>query len=284
MFAKLLAFSLALGSVAASNAPELDGFTIQWQDTFDGPSGGDVNATNWNVIQSANNANGELETYTDALGWNYQLSGGTTLQIIPQLDNGQWTSARLESKYVFTPADAHQTIIAAGIRFGGNPQSEKQGLWPAFWMLGNSIRTGGAQWPACGEIDILEMVDGKLTGFGTVHCDVSPGGICNESNGIGGSTSIADYNWHTWQITIDRTPTSWVDQTISWAMDGTQYFQINGGRINDETVWESLAQNAMYIILNVAVGGGFPGSPNSATTPGWGNDMEVAYVAHYQSN
>ncbi|KAI1823484.1 putative endo-1,3(4)-beta-glucanase [Xylaria intraflava] len=282
MLSKLLAFSLALGSVAASAAPAMDGYQIVWQDKFAGTAGSSVDQDNWNVIQSANNANGEVETYTNS-NQNHQLSGGGTLQIVPQVSDGKWTSARLESTYVFTPTDGQKTVIAASIRFGSNPASSKQGIWPAFWLLGDSIRSGGVTWPACGEIDILETVDGKLTGYGTVHCDVAPGGICDETNGIGGTTTMADYSWHTWQITIDRTPSSWVDESITWSQDGKKYFSITGGRINDQSVWTSLTGSPLYIILNVAVGGGFPGAPNDDTLGGFGSDMEVAYVAQYES-
>ncbi|KAI2628163.1 putative endo-1,3(4)-beta-glucanase [Xylaria nigripes] len=282
MFSKLLALALALGSVAASPAPELDGFNIVWQDDFYGPAGSLCDQTKWNIAQSANNANNEWEEYTNS-NQNHQLSGGSTLQIVPQLEYGHWTSARLESKYVLTPTDGRVTLLTADIRFGGNPAYQKQGMWPAFWLLGDSIRTGGAGWPGCGEIDILEMVDGRLTGYGTVHCHVAPGGICNEYNGIGGNTPVSDYNWHNWMVAIDRRPESWVDQTITWFLDGNQFFQISGGRINDQYVWSSLAQSPLYFILNVAVGGSFPGDPNSQTTGGFGNDMEVSYVAHYES-
>lgn len=170
------------------------------------------------------------------------------------LNNAGWTSARLESTYVFTPPDGVRTLVEAKIRFGSNPQANKQGLWPAFWMLGDSIRHGTG-WPACGEIDILEMVDGILTGYGTVHCDVAPGGICNEFNGIGGNIGVPDNGWHTWRVIIDRTPGSWLDESITWYRDGVQFMQVTGARINNQNVWNSLATTPLYFILNVAVGG-----------------------------
>ncbi|KAI1175625.1 putative endo-1,3(4)-beta-glucanase [Nemania sp. FL0916] len=282
MFSKLFSLALAATSVTAISAPSYSGYSVVWQETFAGNAGQLVNENNWNILVSANNANNEVESYTRS-NQNHQLSGGSTLQIVPQVSNGKWTSARLESKYVFTPPDGKKTIVEAQIRFGSNPQANKQGLWPAFWILGDSIRHGTA-WPACGEIDILEQVDGRLTGYGTVHCDVSPGGICNEYNGIGGSTSIPDNSWHTWRIIIDRTPSSWTSESITWYRDGNQFMQVTGGRINNQSVWASLSSLPMYIILNVAVGGDFPGAPNSSTLGGFGSDMEVAYVAQYQSS
>ncbi|TGJ86336.1 hypothetical protein E0Z10_g2406 [Xylaria hypoxylon] len=264
MFAKFLAFALAATSVAAEAVPGYGGYNVVWQENFYGASGSLVEEGNWNIIERsrADNANNEWQTYTRS-NQNHQLSGGSTLQIVP-LNNNGWTSARLESKYVFTPSDGRRTMVEAKIRFGANGAAQKQGIWPAFWILGDSIRHGTG-WPGCGEIDILEMVNGILTGYGTIHCDVAPGGICNEYS------------------VIDRTPGSWADESITWYRDGAQFMQVTGGRINNVNVWNSLATAPLYIILNVAVGGDWPGAPNGNTLGSWGSEMEVAYVAHYQS-
>ncbi|GAP88237.1 putative glycosyl hydrolase family 16 [Rosellinia necatrix] len=281
MFSKALAFALAATSVVAEGIPGYGGYSAVWQENFNGAAGSLVNEGNWNIIERSQNANNEWQTYTRS-NKNHQLSGGATLQIVPQNNNGAWTSARLESKYVFTPADGRRTIIEAKIRFGNNAEVNKQGIWPAFWLLGDSIRHG-TPWPQCGEVDILERVSGHPTGYGTVHCDVAPGGICNEFNGIGGTTSIPDNGWHTWRVVFDRTP-DWTGESITWYKDGGQFMQVTGGRIGNQNVWNSLATTPQYIILNVAVGGDFPGAPNGNTLGNWGSEMEVAYVAHYQSN
>ncbi|KAI1292447.1 putative endo-1,3(4)-beta-glucanase [Xylaria venustula] len=285
MFAKLLTWALAAAtSVIATTVPSYSGYNVVWQENFYGAAGSLVNTGTWNIIvrSAAQNSNNEAQAYT-ASNQNHQLSGGQTLQIVPLNNNGQWTSARLESVYTFTPPDGRRTMIEAQIRFGTNPQANKQGIWPAFWLLGDSIRHGTA-WPECGEIDILEMVDGALTGYGTIHCDVYPGGICNESTGIGGSTAVADDGWHTWRVVIDRTASNWADESITWYQDGNQFMQVTGGRINNQAVWNTLAASPLYIILNVAVGGAWPGQPNGNTLGSWGSDMEVAYVAQYQSS
>ncbi|KAI0103990.1 putative endo-1,3(4)-beta-glucanase [Nemania sp. FL0031] len=281
MFSKLLAFALAVTSVAAEAVPGYSGYNVVWQENFSGAAGALPNEATWNIIVSSQNANNEWQSYTRS-NLNLQLSGGNTVQIVPQVSNGAWTSARIESTYVFTPPAGRRTVVEAKIRFGNNPASQKQGIWPAFWLLGDSIRHG-TPWPQCGEVDILEMVDGVLTGYGTVHCDVAPGGICNEYNGIGGTIGMPDNGWHVWRIVIDRTASSWTGESITWYRDGIQFMQVTGGRINSQAVWASLAQTPLYIILNVAVGGDFPGAPNSATLGNWGSEMEVAYVAQYQS-
>jgi beta-glucanase (GH16 family) len=235
----------------AWDAPQYSGFNLDWQDNFNGAGGTPPNTGNWQVINNNNNANHEVEHYTSSIS-NVQLSGGSTIQLVPVLNGNQWTSGRVESSFVFTPAAGRVTMAEALIRFGTDPN--KQGIWPAFWLLGDSIRHGTG-WPACGEIDVLEMVDGRLTGYGTVHCDVAPGGICNEYNGIGSSIAMPDLGWHTWRVKWDRTSGNWQSETITWFMDGQQFQQISGSRIGNQGVWKTLAQNPMYFILNVAVGG-----------------------------
>lgn len=183
-----------------------------------------------------------------------QLSGGNTLQLVPWNDPNGWTSGRIESKYVLTPQDGKVTRIEAQLRFGSNATNRKQGIWPAFWMLGDSIRHG-TQWPSCGELDIMETVDGQLVGHGTMHCDVYPGGICNEGNGIGNSVNLPDQSWHTWRIELDRRDGNWQNQVITWYLDGNAFHSVSGSRINNQGVWNNLCHSPLFILLNVAVGG-----------------------------
>lgn len=253
----LLAAVAALASFADAWAPpNYGGFNLVWQEAFGGGGGSSPNGGNWNIINGNLGVNNELQTYTSSTR-NAQLSGGGTLQLVPWRDGaypGGWSSGRMESKYVFTPQAGKLTRVEAAIRFGGNNPGNKQGIWPAFWMLGNSIRNG-APWPGCGEIDILETVNGQLTGHGTLHCDVFPGGICNEGLGIGSTVGIPNQDWHNWRVEVDRRPGNWQDQSITWYMDGQQFHQIRGSRINNFNVWASIAQSPLFIILNVAVGG-----------------------------
>ncbi|KAM7183149.1 glycoside hydrolase [Naviculisporaceae sp. PSN 640] len=268
--------------VSASNAPGINGYRLVWQDNFIGPAGELPNENTWDIINRNIGVNGELQTYRKR-SKNVQKSGGETLQLVPWREDGSWTSGRIESWYTFTPQPGKRTLAQAEIRFGGNQIWNKQGIWPAFWTLGQSMREGTI-WPACGEVDILETVNGQLTGYGTIHCDVSPGGICNEQQGIGGTIGIPDQSWHTWTAIWDRTSGDWRSESITWFRDGIQFHQVKGDRIGRFDVWQSLAQKPLYFILNVAVGGGWPGYPNEATQDGWGAMMEVKYVAHYVSN
>ncbi|KAK8057002.1 glycoside hydrolase family 16 protein [Apiospora saccharicola] len=278
----LLALAPLVASSAAWAPPSYSGFNLRWNDAFGGNSGTSPNTGNWNIITGDLNVNNELETYSSSTR-NLQVSGGNTLQIVPWKGGGThgWTSGRIESKYTFTPAAGVVTRVEAIIKFGSNPTSTKQGLWPAFWMLGNSIRNG-VQWPGCGELDIMETVNGALTGYGTVHCDKAPGGICKETNGLGANIGIPNQDFHTWRLEWDLTSSNWQSQSIKWSMDGQVYHTLTGNNIGNQAVWKTLAGSPMFFILNMAVGGGWPGNPNGATQDGYGAMMEVGYVAHYQ--
>ncbi|QPG96683.1 hypothetical protein C2857_004985 [Epichloe festucae Fl1] len=280
----LLASVLALAaSASAWGAPGYAGFNLRWQETFGGAGGSAPNTGNWNLIDGFLNVNDEWQTYTPSTR-NVQLSGGNTLQIVPWRDSSArrgWTSGRLESKYVFTPDAGRVTRVEASLRFGANARAGKQGVWPAWWMLGDSIRHGRA-WPACGELDVMEQVNGQPAGHGTAHCQQYPGGVCNEPDGIGSTVAVAnDNNFHVWRLEFDRRAGDWARQSITWFVDGRQFHRITGSRIADHATWLSLCQSPMYFILNVAVGGKWPGAPNGATQDGFGAMMEVAYVAHY---
>ncbi|KAK7990092.1 hypothetical protein PG989_010407 [Apiospora arundinis] len=276
--------TLLLGSSPAALAwapPGYSGFNTVWYDDFTGASGSSPNGNNWNIITGNLGVNNELQTCSR----NLQLSGGDTLQLVPWRDSGAangWTSGRVESKYVFAPRAGGVTRIESQLRFGGNSPSAKQGLWPAFWMLGQALRQGTG-WPAAGELDIMETVNGQLIGHGTIHCDVYPGGVCNEPTGIGAAVGIPNQDWHVWRLEFDLRNGDWNAQTLQWSVDGNVYQTISGARIGNQAVWNALAHSPMYILLNMAVGGNWPGYPNAGTQDGYGSMMEVAYVAHYQT-
>jgi beta-glucanase (GH16 family) len=252
----LLSILAVAKSVHAWGAPGYSGYSLVWQDAFAGSGGTSPNTGNWNLINGYLNVNNEYETYTSSTR-NIQLSGGNTVQLVPWRDSSTiygWTSGRMESTYVFTPATGKITRVEAEIRFGGNAQSAKQGMWPAFWLLGDAIRHGVA-WPKGGELDIMERVNGVFTGYGTVHCQQASGGICNEPNGIGAAVGIPDDGWHTWRLEFDRTNGDWTQQKITWYFDGGQFHQITGSRIGDYNTWVALCQTPQYFLLNLAVGG-----------------------------
>ncbi|KAL7904530.1 concanavalin A-like lectin/glucanase domain-containing protein [Trichoderma velutinum] len=192
----------------------------------------------------------------------------------------QWTSSRIESKSSWTPADGKVTQIQASFRTGIGKEASKQGMWPAFWMLGESSRYG-TRWPLCGEIDIFEQINGVNTGYGTVHGGIS--GDVEYDSQLAAIIIPDDDNFHTWSLKIDRTSGRWQDETLQWFMDGKEFNSLTGAAVNDQGIWSSLAWSPLYIIINLAVGGNWPGYPNGATQDGYNSMMEVQYVAIYET-
>lgn len=118
-----------------------------------------------------------------------------------------------------------------------------QGVWPAFWMLGDNITSVG--WPACGEIDVMEHVNTGGTVHGTIHWQDNNGNYAN----YGGNTSTSITSFHTYAI-------EWDANAIRWYVDGAQYHVANiAGGINGTSEFH----NNFFIILNMAIGGNWPG-------------------------
>ncbi len=141
----------------------------------------------------------------------------------------------------------------------------KQGMWPAFWMLGSDISTVG--WPASGEIDIMEQINTANTIYGSAHWRADNGTQADYSNSIGGVT-IPDY--HLYAV-------EWDPNYIRWFVDGTQYnvMQITNGMGGTDEF-----QKPFFLLLNMAVGGNWPGfTIDDAALPA---KMYVDYVRVYR--
>ncbi|KAK4165522.1 concanavalin A-like lectin/glucanase domain-containing protein [Cladorrhinum sp. PSN259] len=274
--------SLLASLASAGSVPSYPGFQTLWADDFEGGSGARPDAENWKTITDLR-VNHELQTYTTSSS-NLQLSGGGTVQIIPRNENGRWTSGRIESKKAFTPQAGKLTIFEGAIRLGDSSSDKKQGMWPAFWLLGESIRYG-TPWPTCGELDVMETINGQLQNYGTVHCGSFPGGACNEPIGRSLTLGIDNSAWHVYRLRVDRRAPggNWQDEKIEWEADGKIYHTLKGSEIGDEGVWATLARSPMFMVMNVAVGGDWPGAPNGATSDGFGSMLEAEYVAVYST-
>ncbi|GAP85775.1 putative glycoside hydrolase family 16 protein [Rosellinia necatrix] len=266
---------------AAIRPPNVNGMTLTWFDAFEGPAGSAPDGEAWNIMDNIN-TNNEVQEYTRS-NKNLQISGGGTVQFVPRKSGGgQWTSGRIESKASWTPRAGGVMMASASILVGSNPQANKQGVWPAFWLLGDAIRQG-TPWPACGEIDVFEQVNGVATGHGTLHCGADQGGPCRETTGRSGTVPMPLDGFHTWSVRIDLTSADWRAQTISFQVDGATYYTVSGADLGDGPVWSTLAHSPMYMIFNVAVGGDWPGAPNALTLDGYGAMLEVQWAAVYNS-
>ncbi|KAI1079755.1 glycoside hydrolase family 16 protein [Whalleya microplaca] len=280
-FQQSFVFSLIPALAVAITPPNVDGMTIVWSEDFEGPAGASPDGNAWNIMDAIN-TNDELQTYTTS-NKNLQISGGGTIQFVPHKSpSGLWTSGRIETKGSWTPAPGKVTKIAANILLGSNSFLEKQGIWPAFWALGDAMRHG-TQWPEAGEIDIFEQVNGLPTGYGTLHCATGTTNPCLEPIGRKGTVIMPTDGFHVWSVTIDRTNDDWTQQTISWQLDGNTFTTTTGAQIGDAATWSALAHSPLYLILNVAVGGDWPGAPNALTSDGYGSMMEVQWVSVYSS-
>lgn len=275
---------------AFSGVPRISGFTVQWSDAFTGPANTLPSTSNW-IIDTGTSypggpaqwGTGEIETYTSSTS-NVALDGNGHLAITPQVDaSGAWTSGRIESvRGDFVCPENGKMIVQASISLPNIAASQSQGLWPAFWMLGTGYRTDTASWPAVGEFDIMENVNGLDQVYGTLHCGTDPNGVCNEPTGIGStlpcSGSTCQGSFHTYSIEVDNTADP---QTITWSLDGVAYQTLNANTLGAAT-WAAAVEDTKFILFNVAVGGGWPGNPNSATVGGV--PMLVDYVAVYYSS
>ena len=256
-FPQLLAALASLAAVAqAVDAPSYSGFTRNFNANFMGAQGSQPNKAKWIIPVGDSNDNNEFQRGT-ASTTNLRYSNRNTLEIIPLADPSApkgWTSARLESQYTVTPKDGRLTRVEASLRVGGNSANRKQGIWYAFWMMGEAYRKGVA-WPGCGEVDIFENINGQKEGYGVVHCDSYPNGICNEPQGLVDSTTLPDIKFHVWRIEFDRRNSDFKKQTMIWYLDDVEYHRVTGAQVNDANVWATLTAKPLYFIANVSVGG-----------------------------
>lgn len=240
------------------------GMTLVWNDEF---SDSLLNENDWNFeIGNGDNGwgNNELQYYKRE---NVSLSNGIlTIEAKDEFTNGfSYSSSRIttQNKQSFKYG---RIDIRAAMPFG-------KGLWPALWMLGENITT--VSWPACGEIDIMEMVGGPTTSdrgdgalFGTAHwLDGN-----NQYASFGRATTLPSKTladeFHVYSII-------WDDKSIKWLFDNVQYNEL----ATTDPGLSEFNQN-YFFILNVAVGGNLPGLPDNTTI--FPQKMFVDYVRVFQ--
>src|SRR4051794_9608508 len=155
-----------------------------------------------------------------------------------------------------------------------------KGYWPAFWTLGAPYRGNYQNWPGVGELDIMENVQGLNTEWATMHCGTSPGGPCNETSGIGNNTpctgTTCQAGFHTYAMEWDRSTSP---EEVRFYLDGVNFHTVKANQV-DATTWANATNHGYFLILDVAMGGGFPGAfgggPTAATASGV--PMLVDYV------
>jgi len=269
------AFAMCDGSntSAASPTPQPGGSAGQWQlswnDEFDGADGSRPDPSRW-VFELGGEGwgNQELETYTarpensriegEALVITARAEKFTGSDGIPR----DYTSARLKTLGRFSQAYGR---FEARIKI---PRG--QGLWPAFWMMGVNIESRG--WPDDGEIDIMENIGREpTTVHGTFHGPgySGAGGISMAFQSPDGKPFADAY--HLYAI-------EWEPSEIRWSVDGHLYQTRKPSDLPAGAKW--VFDHEMFILLNVAVGGAWPGNPDQTTV--FPQQMLVDYVRVYR--
>jgi beta-glucanase (GH16 family) len=242
-------------------------YRLVWSDEFSGADGSAPEASKWSIQTGGNGwGNNELEYYT-ARSQNVQVQGGNlVITAIKENYTGpdgvsrNYTSARLETKGLFSQPYG---------RFEASIKIPKgQGMWPAFWMLGSDIDTN--PWPACGEIDIMENIGKKpAIVYGSLHGPgYAPGNVTASYTLPSGA--LGD-GFHLYAV-------EWDPQQIRFYVDTTQYATFTPSNLPSGSPWEF--NKPFFILLNVAVGGDWPGPPDQTTQ--FPQQMLVDYVRVYQ--
>jgi beta-glucanase (GH16 family) len=247
-----------------------------WSDEFNTGAGTKPDASKWRA-DPGNGQNGELQVYTDnnniqtdgqgnlVLEARREVTPGSACPIDPVSGSGtcQYTSARINTGTKFSTTYGK---IEARIKV-----PKGNGFWPAFWMMGSDFLTG-RPWPYNGEIDIMEILGRETTkGYSTLHAPAYNGaGGYGGSYGLPGGADFAN-DFHTWTML-------WNSTGITYQVDGTTVFTVDKAQL-EATRGPWIYDHPFYLILNLAVGGDFPGPPNSATP--FPSRMLVDYVRVY---
>ncbi len=234
------------------------GYKLVWHDEFDGNS---IDRANWNFNEGAGGwGNGEAQFYT-ARPENARIENGLLIIEARQekYEGSYYTSARLKTQGL---REFQYGRIEARLKVPSGA-----GFWPAFWMLGSSF--DGANWPDCGEIDIMEYVgrEPDLV-IGTAH---GPGysGALGISQWNRREENIAD-DFHTYAI-------DWTPGHIDWYYDGVKYHTVTRADVGDRT-W--VFDQPFFVILNLAVGGTLGGMIGLDTA--FPAQLQVDYVRVFQ--
>jgi beta-glucanase (GH16 family) len=270
LYAFSAGLSITCGAQATPLATASTGWKLVWSDEFNGPNGSAVDRSKW-VLETGGKAwgNEELEYYTDnhenisihdgklvitALAEKYTGPDGVTRN---------YTSARLKTLGKFSQTYG-RFEARIKIPYG-------QGMWPAFWMLGENIDKVG--WPACGEIDIMENI-GKEPSVvhGSIHGPGYIGAVGIEAPyTLPGKQRFAD-DFHIFAV-------EWNPESVSFYVDKDSY--VRRTRADLKPGWTWVFDKPFFLILNLAVGGDWPGNPDASTT--FPQTMLVDYVRVYEA-
>lgn len=238
------------------------GYTLAWSDEFSGET---LDGTTWNYEignGSGGWGNNELEYYTNSNKNIFVSNGNLVIEARKESISGfNYTSARIttQNKKVFT----HGRIdIRAKLPVA-------KGIWPALWMLGNNISAVG--WPACGEIDIMELVgQNPSTTYGTAHWQNASGAHDSKNGGYTLAAGNFSQEFHVFSLV-------WTENSMQWYVDDNLFLTTTKAEVGDAVYPFNKPQ---FFIFNVAVGGDWPGAPDGTTA--FPQRMFVDYVRVFQ--
>ena len=258
-------FSQKFGATAAPPAVDKK-WKLVWSDEFNGDQ---IDSSKWHFeMNGKGGGNGELQYYTDRPQNASVHDGHLVITALKEDYKGpdgkrSYTSARMLTK---GSGDWQYGRFEAKIKM-----PKGKGMWPAFWMMPTAEVYGG--WPLSGEIDIAEVIGNQPnTVYGTLHYgDKWPKNVHSGDKYILPDGDFSD-DFHVYAV-------EWQEGELRWYLDGHLY--------GTQTQWRTASapfpapfNQQFYIILNVAVGGAWPGRPDAGTT--FPQKMEVDYVRVYQ--
>lgn len=241
------------------NAPtSYAGLSLSWSDEFNGTG---INANTWNYETGGGGwGNNELENYTNTTKNAFITNGGYLVIEARKESDGTYTSARLQTlgKKEFTYG---RMDIRAKL-------PKTKGIWPAIWMLGSNISS--TPWPACGELDIMELLGNQPNKvYGTMHWGQAGQGSTHIGDSYVLSNNDFSDKFHVFSIV-------WDSSKIEWYVDNVKYFTGNKSDVNGTYPFDK----SFFFLLNVAIGGNWPGAPDASTV--FPQRMIVDYIRVYQ--
>jgi beta-glucanase (GH16 family) len=239
---------------------------LSWSDEFNGANGSAPDPAKWAFDIGGHNPNNELESYTSRPANVQQRHGDLVITARKENYTGadgitrQYTSARIRTKGLISQAYGR---FEASIKL---PLGK--GIWPAFWLLGDNVDSVG--WPKCGEIDIFENIGELSTIYSTLH---GPG--YSGAHGISAKFALpagqaVNRGFHLYAV-------EWAPKDIKFFFDNKLIAERTPADLPPGTTW--VYDHPFFIILNVAVGGGWPGNPDATTK--FPQKMLVKYVRVY---